>query len=99
MSVLELKICEFCKFCLDLFKLGDCFDFVGDLGGQVLMCVIGMLLGILDVDLQGVCEMIDVKICFEVGKLMDVVISFFDGEDFVEYIDWCMEYLLDDIMM
>ncbi|MVF14509.1 cytochrome P450 [Ketobacter sp. MCCC 1A13808] len=98
MSVLEPKIREFCKFCLDPFKPGDRFDFVGDLGGQVPMRVIGMLLGIPDADLQGVREMTDAKIRSEAGKPMDAATSFSDGEDFAEYIDWRMEHPSDDIM-
>ena len=41
---LEPKIREFCSHSLD--SVTDVFDFVGDLGAQMPMRVIGMLLGV-----------------------------------------------------
>jgi cytochrome P450 len=45
-TALEPKIREFCAHSLDPIAGGDSFDFVGDLGAQMPMRVIGMLLGV-----------------------------------------------------
>ncbi len=45
-NALEPKIREFCATCLDPLIGSDRFDFVADLGAQMPMRVIGMLLGV-----------------------------------------------------
>ena len=59
MTELEPKIREFCARSLDpLVGAGD-FDFIADLGAQMPMRVIGMLLGIPEGDQEAVRDHVD----------------------------------------
>src|SRR3989442_507217 len=62
MNALEPQIREFCAHALDPLVGGDRFDFVADLGAQMPMRVIGMLLGIPEQDQQAVRERADGKL-------------------------------------
>ena len=94
---LEPRIREFCNQCFDVAQDKSSFDFVRDLGAQMPMRVIGMLLGIPDQDLQAVREAADARIRTERGKPLDAT-SISDGADFAGYIDWRVENPSDDIM-
>ena len=50
MNELEDQVREYCRACLDPLVGADRFDFVADLGEQMPMRVIGMLLGIPESD-------------------------------------------------
>jgi cytochrome P450 len=54
MNALEGQVREYCRACLDPFVGADGFDFVKDLGQEMPMRVIGMLLGIPESDQQAV---------------------------------------------
>ena len=54
MNALEPKIREFCVDSLDPLVGADRFDFVADLGAQMPMRVIGMLLGIPEQDQEAI---------------------------------------------
>src|SRR5690606_1628070 len=98
MEPLAPRIREFCRQCLDPVRERGSFDFVKDLGAQMPMKVIGMLLGIPDQDLQSVREAGDARLRTEKGKPMDAQTSISDGADFAAYIDWRVENPADDIM-
>ena len=95
---LEPRIREFCNQCFDVATDKGTFDFVGDLGAQMPMRVIGMLLGIPDQDLQAVRAAADARIRTERGKPLDAETSISDGADFAGYIDWRVDNPADDIM-
>lgn len=95
---LEAKIRDICKQCLSTFENGDRFDFVTDLGAQMPIRMIGMLLGIPDQDLEHIQEITDATIRAEEGKPIDIESSFCDGEDFEGYIEWRRKNPSDDIM-
>jgi hypothetical protein len=76
----------------------DRFDFIGNLGSQMPMRVIGMLLGIPENDQEAVRENADSKLRTEAGKPMAVSTSNFTGEAFEEYIDWRTTHPSDDMM-
>ncbi|WP_167759570.1 cytochrome P450 [Mycobacterium sp. PS03-16] len=97
---LEPKIREFTARCLDPLIGSGRFDFVTDLGAQMPMRVIGMLLGIPEADQQHVVDHGDSTLRTEHGGKMtdnpDGAIA--TGEVFAEYIDWRAEHPSDDLM-
>jgi len=95
---LEPKIREFCALCLDPYVGSDGFDFIADLGAQMPMSVIGMLLGIPEADNQAVREHVDGNLRTEAGKPMRVSSEFASGEIFAEYIEWRAKHPSDDLM-
>jgi len=97
-AALEPKIRELCAACLDPFVDAGGFDLVGDLGAQMPMRVIGMLLGIPEGDQQAIRDRVDRHLRTEAGQPMQVSESFVDGEQFADYIDWRAEHPSDDIM-
>src|SRR5882757_6634110 len=70
MNALEPQIRDFCVRCLDPLVGSGRFDFVGDLGAQMPMRVIGMLLGIPEQDLEAVRLKADTSLRTEAGKPM-----------------------------
>ena len=99
-SALEPRIREFTARCLDPLIDTGRFDFVKDLGAQMPMRVIGMLLGIPESDQQHVVDHGDSTLRTERGGKMtenpDGAIA--TGEVFASYIDWRAEHPSDDIM-
>ncbi len=98
MAPLESKIREFCVQCLDPLVGSEGFDFIGNLGAQMPMRVIGMLLGIPEQDLQAVRERADAALRTEAGKPMEVNQSNYAGESFEEYVEWRVKHPSDDVM-
>ena len=95
-AALEPKIREFCVRSLDLLIGAKGFDLVADLGAQMPMRVIGMLLGIPEQDQEAVRDSVDATLRTEAGKPMQR--SDFSGDMFGEYIDWRAEHPSDDLM-
>ncbi len=98
MNDLESKIRAYCVRCLDPLVGADKFDFITDLGAQMPMRVIGMLLGIPEEDQQAFRDMGDAALHAEAGKPMDVANAQFHGEGFEEYVDWRVTHPSDDLM-
>ena len=104
MAALEPQIRDFTARCLDPLVGAGGFDFVADLGAQVPMRVIGMLLGIPDEDQQTIRDHVDSGLRTEPGKPM----RFSEGakwspgsrltEIFADYIDWRERNPSDDVM-
>jgi cytochrome P450 len=95
---LEPKIREFCAHSLDPLTGGDSFDFVGDLGAQMPMRVIGMLLGVPEEYQEAARDMTNDQMRTEAGKPMDASAGMNTGEFFAEFIDWRAKHPSDDIM-
>jgi cytochrome P450 len=96
---LEDKIREFCALSLDPVVGTGRFDFVKDLGAQMPMRVIGMLLGIPEQDQEAIRDHSNETMRTEAGKPMAVASEGFDsGEMFAAYIDWRKDHPSDDIM-
>ncbi|WP_292976011.1 cytochrome P450 [Mycobacterium sp.] len=95
---LEPKIREFCAHSLDPIAGGDSFDFVGDLGAQMPMKVIGMLLGVPDEYQEAARDRTNDQMRTEAGKPMDASSAMDTGEFFAEFIDWRAKHPSDDIM-
>ena len=99
MNALEPQVREFCAASLDPLVGTGRFDFVADLGAQMPMRVIGMLLGIPEQDQEAIREHVDASLRTEAGEPMtssvDAILS---GEIFADYIDWRAEHPSDDLM-
>ena len=98
-SDLEPKIREFCAQSLDPLTGSGRFDFVADLGAQMPMKVISMLLGIPEDDQEAVRDRANDQLRTEAGKPMKAAEQgIVVGEHFAAYIDWRAEHPSDDIM-
>jgi len=96
---LEAKIREFCARSLDPLIGTDRFDFVADLGAQMPMRVIGMLLGVPEEDQEAARDFANAQMRTEAGKPMKAAAEGMAGGDFfARYIDWRAEHPSDDIM-
>jgi len=99
MNALEGQIREFCARSLDPLVGTDRFDFVADIGAQMPMRVIGMLLGIPEDDQEKIRDHADAQLRTEAGKPMrHSGDEFAIGDIFAEYIDWRAEHPSDDLM-
>ncbi len=97
-AALEPKIREFCAASLDPIVGTGGFDFVADIGAQMPMRVIGMLLGIPEEDQQAIRDTVDANLRTEAGKPMETLEVANHSDQFAEYIDWRAEHPSDDIM-
>lgn len=94
---LEEKVRAITVDVLDRLQGRDEFDFIGDIGAEIPMRVIGTLLGIPEEDFQDVREKVDSKMRTEEGGQMDMS-SFQSEESFEQFIDWRIENPSDDII-
>jgi cytochrome P450 len=98
-AALEPKIREYCARSLDPLIGSGRFDFVNNLGAQMPMRVIGMLLGIPETDQEAIRDRSNATMRIEAGKPMDLAQQGYDtGEIFAEYIDWRAQHPSDDII-
>ena len=97
-AALEPQIREFCARSLDPLLGNSGFDFVADLGAQMPMRVISMLLGIPEPDQEAVRDRVDANLRTNPGEPMQVEANFAHGEIFGEYIEWRAEHPSDDLM-
>jgi cytochrome P450 len=99
MNALEPQIRDFCARSLDPLVGSGSFDFVRDLGAQMPMRVIGMLLGIPEQDQESIRDQSDAALRTKPGKPMKVSQDHLaTGEAFAEYVDWRAEHPSDDLM-
>ncbi|WP_063058857.1 cytochrome P450 [Nocardia sienata] len=98
-SALEEKVREFCRRSLDPLVGTGRIDFIADLGAQMPMRTIGMLLGIPEEDQEAVRDFANDQMRTEQGKPMRVSAeSLGSGELFEKYVDWRAENPSDDII-
>ncbi|MFC9978554.1 cytochrome P450 [Gordonia sp. NPDC127522] len=96
---LEPQIRQFCADSLDPLIGTGRIDFVKDLGAQMPMKVIGMLLGIPDEDQAAIRDFANDQMRTEEGKPMKAAEEgMVSGDIFGAYIDWRREHPSDDIM-
>ena len=99
-AALEPKIREFCGYSLDPLIGAGGFDFISDLGSQMPMRVIGMLLGIPEQDQEAIRERIDEGLRIEEGVMPEAGITTqrdTASDDYAAYIDWRAEHPSDDL--
>jgi cytochrome P450 len=100
-AAIEPKVREFCARSLDPLVGSGRFDFIRDLGAQMPMRTIGMLLGIPESDQEALRDRIDEGLRLEEGSMPDR--SQLNPEEianrgFADYIDWRAEHPSDDLM-
>ena len=99
MNAIEPQVREYCARALDPLVGTGGFDFVEDLGRQMPMRVIGMLLGIPEQDQMGIRERLDEGLRLEEGEAPETARDVGESmEMFAEYIDWRAEHPSDDLM-
>ncbi len=99
MKALEEKVRAFCAACLDPLMDGDRFDFVHDLGAEMPMRVIGMLVGIPDADQPSVRANAQRNLRNRPGEPLPVKKDrYFDGNHFAEYVEWRRKHPSDDLI-
>jgi cytochrome P450 len=99
MNAIEPKVREFCARSLDPLVGTGGFDFVRDLGAEMPMRTIGMLLGIPEQDQEAIREKLDEGLRLEEGQEgagpKDAMAY---AEMFGDYVDWRAEHPSDDLM-
>jgi cytochrome P450 len=99
MNDLESKVREFCVRALDPLVGAGGFDFVADLGAQLPMRTIGMLLGVPESDQEQARDLADANLRTEPGEPMEVTAeNIGESEFFADYIDWRVTHPSDDLM-
>ena len=96
---IEDKVRTFCIACLDPIVGSDRFDFVQDLGAELPMRTIGMLVGIPDSDQPSVRAHAHAVLRNEPGKPLPVKKDhYFDGNMFSDYLAWRTKNPSDDLI-
>ena len=102
MNAIEPKVREFCARSLDPLVGSGGFDFIDDLGAQMPMRTIGMLLGIPEQDQEALRDRIDEGLRLETGEMPDARARWPRRRRrracFEDYIDWRAEHPSDDLM-
>ncbi len=100
MNALEPQIRELCVQALDPHVGTGAFNFIDDLGKQMPMKVIGMLLGIPEADQAAVRDHADNNLRVKEGEKMQFDTDQLDiGSDmFADYIEWRSQHPSDDLM-
>jgi cytochrome P450 len=99
MNALEPQVRAFCARSLDPLVGAKSFDFIKDLGAEMPMRVIGMLLGIPEEDQVAIREGADANLRTKPGEPMrPTQDKFVTGEAFADYIDWRVANPSDDLM-
>ena len=102
MNALESKLREFCARSLNPHAGAGRFDFIADLGAQMPMRAIGMLLGIPEQDQNTLRDRVDDSLKLDDGTMPDFTYERADDEGSAgllrEYIDWRTDNPADDLM-
>ncbi|MFD4356890.1 cytochrome P450 [Nocardia sp. NPDC058518] len=98
-AALEGQIRQFCADSLDPLIGTGRLDFVADIGAQMPMRTIGLLLGIPEQDQEAIRDFANDQMRTEEGQPMKAASEGMSGgELFAAYIDWRAEHPSDDIM-
>jgi cytochrome P450 len=101
-SALEPKVRAFCARCLDPLVGSGGFDFIRDLGAQMPMRTIGMLLGIPEQDQEAIRDHFDDGLRLAESGVPDFDKKLGDGSNvgsvFEAYIEWRAKHPSDDLM-
>jgi cytochrome P450 len=100
MAAIEPKVREFCARSLDPLVGAGRFDFIADLGAEMPMRTIGMLLGIPEQDQEEIRDHIDDGLRLEEAAPPDMAARLAHAQQsvFEEYIDWRAKHPSDDLM-
>jgi cytochrome P450 len=100
LGAIEPQVRAFASRSLDRLVGGGGFDFIADLGSELPMRTIGMLLGVPEEDQQSLRDQMDEGLRLADGVMPEPP-SMTDGllnSDYAEYIDWRKEHPSDDLM-
>ena len=98
-AAIEAKVREFCARSLDPLVGAEGFDFIRDLGAEMPMRTIGMLLGIPEQDQEAIRDRIDEGLRLSDPSMPDVDYSAgMQFRQFEEYIAWRADHPSDDLM-
>lgn len=96
---IEDKVRAFCVACLDPILGNDRFDFVQDIGAELPMRTIGMLVGIPDSDQPTVRAHAHRVLRNKPGEPLPVKKDhYFDGDMFTDYLAWREKHPSDDLI-
>ena len=97
---IEPKMREFCARSLDPMVKAGGFDFIKDLGAQMPMRTIGMLLGIPEDDQEAIRDRIDECLRLNDPSMPETKYQSFEAVngEFSDYIEWRAEHPSDDLM-
>ena len=98
MAAIEPQVRAYCARILDPLVGSSTFDFVRDLGAQMPMRVIGMLLGIPESEQEKVRDFVDEGLRTEEGKPMDTGGQLLSGDFYADYVEWRSKNPSDDLM-
>ncbi|HEX3563987.1 MAG TPA: cytochrome P450 [Acidimicrobiales bacterium] len=101
LASIEPQVREFCARSLDPLVGSHGFDFIKDLGAQMPMRTIGMLLGIPEGDQEAIRDRLDEGLRLEDGVMPESAVAEGVGGmgmEFAEYIDWRADHPSDDLM-
>ncbi len=98
MNALEPQIRAYCARCLDPLVGAGRFDFITDLGAQMPMRVIGMLLGIPEQDQEAVRIRNEESLRSQPGEPWTPPEDYYSGDIFADYVNWRAEHPSDDLM-
>ena len=98
-KAVEDKVRAFCVACLDPLVGSERFDFVQDLGAELPMRTIGMLVGIPDADQPAVRAQAHRVLRNKPGEPLPVKKDhYFDGDIFTDYVAWRTKNPSDDLI-
>ena len=99
MRALEDQVRAFCVACLDPLIDGDRFDWMVDLGAEMPMRVIGMLVDIPDSDQRNVRAVAKRTLRNKPGEPLPVSKdNYFNGNMFRDYVEWRQKNPSDDLI-
>jgi len=99
MREIEARVRAFCIACLDPLTGSNRFDFVHDLGNELPMRAIGMLMGIPDSEQPTVRDHAQRSLRNKPGEPLPVGQGlYFDGAMYAEYVDWRSKNPSDDLI-
>jgi cytochrome P450 len=99
MKAIEDQVRAFCAACLDPLMDGDRFDFTLDLGAEMPMRVIGILVGIPDSLQRTVRHVAGRRLRNNPGEPLPVSKdNYFNGNMFREYVEWREQNPADDLV-
>lgn len=100
MAAIETQVRGFCARSLDPLVGAGGFDFIADLGAQMPMRTIGMLLGIPEQDQEALRDQMDKGLRLDDGEMPDLdrYRGASPADAFEDYIEWRAVHPSDDVM-
>jgi len=100
LAAIEPQVRAFAARSMDVLVGKGGFDFIGDLGTEIPMRTIGMLLGVPEEDQQNLRDRLDEGLRLVDGVMPESPVDGTDrlATDYAEFIDWRKEHPSDDLM-